>query len=261
MSDKETRVEVVEKEKQTAEVEKKPEETRVEVVDKRRMSREERQKMEDKEKLLSWVPKTELGRKVKSGKIKNINEVFDSSLKIMESEIVDLLLNLKSDLLNIGQSKGKFGGGKRRPWRQTQKKTKKGNVVSFAVMAVVGDCDGHIGIGYGKSKETLPAREKGIRKAKLEIMEINRGCGSYDCSCHEPHSIPFIVEGKCSSVRVKLMPAPKGTGLVASDELKKILKLSGIKDVYSKTFGKTRTTINTVKACISALEKLGGTNQ
>ena len=63
-------------------------------------------------------------------------------------------------------------------------------------------------------------------------------------------------KGKCSSVSVVLMPAPKGTGLVAGDELKKILKLAGIKDVYCKTSGRTRTTINCIKACIAALDKL-----
>ncbi len=218
---------------------------------------EERAEKEKREKLAAWVPKTELGRAVKSGKIKDIQEVFDSGKKILEPEIVDSLLNLKTELLNIGQAKGKFGGGKRRVWKQTQKKTQEGNVVSFSVMAVVGDEAGHVGIGVGKAKETLPAREKAIRKAKLNIRKVERGCGSYDCSCNEPHSIPMATQGKCSSVVVKLMPAPQGTGLVTNDELKKILRLAGIKDIYSKTFGNTRTTINMAKACIKALDKLG----
>ena len=78
----------------------------------------------------------------------------------------------------------------------------------------------------------------------------------YTCICNESHTIPFETEGKCGSSRVKLLPAPQGTGLVASDELKKILKLAGIKDIYSKTFGKKRTTFNLAKACINALENL-----
>ncbi len=219
-------------------------------------SREERREREDKEKLESWVPKTELGKQVKSGKIKNIQEIFDSGRKILEPGIVDTLLNLKVELLNTGQAKGKFGGGKRRPWKQTQKKTKEGNIATFSVLAVVGDGNGYIGIGSGRASETLPAKEKAIRKAKLNIIKIKRGCSSFDCSCDEMHSIPLKTEGKCSGVKVILMPAPQGSGLVIGDEMKKILKLAGIKDIYSKTFGPTRTTVNTAKACMDALTKL-----
>jgi len=158
-------------------------------------------------------------------------------------------------LISIGQAKGKFGGGKRRAWRQTQRKTKQQNVPTFSTMAVVGDGNGHVGVGSGEAKETLPARDKAIRKAKLNIIKIKRTCAAFDCACSEPHTIPFKVTGKAGSVRVTLIPAPQGTGLVVANELKKILKLTGIKDVYSKTFGKKRTTFNLVKACIEALKK------
>ena len=224
----------------------------------KRESREDRFAREAQEKLDNWVPRTQLGRDVRAGKVKNIEEVFDAGLKIMEPEIVDLLVRgLHTDTLFIGQAKGKFGGGKRRAFRQTQKKTKEGNVLTFGVMAVTGDGHGHVGIGYGRAAETLPAKEKAIRKAKLNIMKIPRGCASYDCSCEEEHSIPVAVEGKCSSVRVKLMPAPQGTGLVINDEMKKILRAAGIKDVYGKCSGKIKTTFNTAKACMKALVKLG----
>ncbi|MFH1237816.1 MAG: 30S ribosomal protein S5 [archaeon] len=210
------------------------------------------------EKLDNWVPKTQLGKDVRAGKIKNIDEIFAEGRKIMEPEIVDLLIkDLRTDSLFIGQAKGKFGGGKRRAFRQTQKKTKEGNILTFSVMAVVGDGHGHVGIGYGRASETLPAKEKAFRIAKLNIVKIPRGCGSYNCSCDEEHSIPFTVEGKCSSVRVKLIPAPQGTGLVIGNEMKKILKVVGIKDVYGKCLGKTRTTFNAAKACMAALNKLG----
>ncbi len=214
-------------------------------------------KQQSEEKLAQWKPKTELGKLVKQGKITNIDEVFEKGYKILEPEIVDALLpNLEYDLILIGQAKGKFGGGKRRAWRQTQKKTAEGNVPKFAALAVVGDRNGHVGIGYGKAKETLPAREKAIRKAKLNIFKVNRGCGSFDCICNDPHSIPAKTEGKEGSVRIILMPAPRGTGLVIEDECKKIMRLAGIKDIYSRTFGKTRTKFNLIKACIKALKKL-----
>jgi small subunit ribosomal protein S5 len=220
-----------------------------------RLSPEEREKRETEKRLEEWKPKTKLGKAVKEGKMKDVDKALQH--KILEQEIIDSLLNLRSDLLAIGQAKGKFGGGKRRAWRQTQKKTAEGNVPTFACMVVVGDGKGYVGIGHGKAKETLPARAKALRNAKLNMIKVNRGCGSFDCLCHEKHSIPFKVEGKCGSSKIVLLPAPQGTGLVVGDEVKKILKLAGIKDVYSKTFGQTKTTFNLAKATINALKKLG----
>jgi len=221
----------------------------------RKKELEKKEKNEQKESVAAWDPKTNLGREVKIGKIRNIDEILENKRKILEAEIVDSLIEIKSDLIAIGQAKGKFGGGKRRVWRQTQRKTKAKNIPSFSTMAVVGDENGHVGIGYGKSKETLPARDKAIRKAKLNIIKIKRGCASFDCACDELHSIPFKITGKAGSVRITLIPAPQGTGLVVANELKKVLSLAGIKDVYSKTFGKKRTTFNLIKACIDALKK------
>jgi small subunit ribosomal protein S5 len=203
----------------------------------------------------NWSPKTKLGIAVKKEEIKNIDEILNQNKKILEPQIVDSLIPVKTDLVLIGQAKGKFGGGKRRAWRQTQRKKKEGNVLTFSAMAIVGDENGHIGTGIGKATETLPARDKATRKAKLNLMKVTRGCGSFDCSCSEPHSIPFIVEGKAGSVRVTLMPASQGTGLIAAKELQKVLALAGIKDVYSKTFGKKKTSFNLVKACLDALDK------
>ena len=248
--------EIIEEEKEKGELVKELEEKgKLEVVDVSRMRRGEKTR---EEIVSAWDPKTQLGREVKAGKIKNIDEILDKKRKILESEIVDSLLNLKSDLISIGQSKGKFGGGKRRAWRQTQRKTQEGNIPSFSTMAVVGDENGHVGVGSGKAKETLPARDKSIRKAKINIFKAYRGCSSFDCSCSEPHTVPYIVKGRSGGVRVTLIPAPQGTGLVVANELKKVLKLAGIKDVYSKTFGNKRTSFNIVKACVDALKKTGG---
>jgi len=209
-----------------------------------------------REEIISvWSPKTNLGKEVKDGKITNIDEILNTNRKILEPEIVDFLMSIKTDLMSIGQSKGKFRGGKRRAWRQTQRKTQEGNVPTFSTMAVVGDEKGHVGIGSGRAKETLPARDKATRKAKLNIIRVNRGCSSFDCSYDEQHTIPFKVSGKAGSVRLYLIPAPQGTGLVVGNELKKILQLAGIKDIYSRTEGKKRTTFNLAKACIDALKK------
>lgn len=204
-----------------------------------------------------WKPKTELGMRVKEGAITDIKDILDNHRIILEPEIVEILLpKLESDLLLIGQAKGKFGGGQRRVFKQTQKKTAEGNKPNFATCAVVGNRDGYVGVGYGKSKETVPARDKAIRRAKLNVKQIRRGCGSWECGCKGSHSIPYAVEGHCGSVRLILFPAPKGKGLVAQEEVQKILKLAGIKDVWSKSSGKTSKTLNLVYACVDALNML-----
>ena len=202
-----------------------------------------------------WTPRTELGKLVRDGKIESLDQIYGRGMRVMEHEVIDYLTTTKSDLISIGQSKGKFGGGKRRAWRQTQRKTAEGNVPSFSCMAVVGNERGYVGLGYGKSKETLPAREKALKRAKISMIKVNRGCGSFECGCNEEHSIPFKVEAKAGSSKIVLMPAPKGTGLVLDKECIKILKLAGIKDVYSKTFGQTRTKMNLAMACLNALER------
>jgi small subunit ribosomal protein S5 len=205
----------------------------------------------------TWQPKTEIGRLVKKGKIKDMQEVFEQNKRILEPEIIDMLVpELESELLAIGQSKGKFGGGKRSIWRQTQKKTMEGNKPKFSTLTVVGNRKGFVGIGRGKAKETMPAREKSLRQAKLRLINIKRGCGAWACGCGEQHTIPFKVEGKCGSIRIYISPAPKGTGLKIEKECSKILELAGIKDIYSKTFGHTSTKVNLLTACFKALSKL-----
>ena len=254
----EKKTEEVPKTEETAEV-KTEDASKIEesakIPEEKRKETRGRNRWEKDNDVSGWIPKTKLGKEVKRGEIKNINEILDANKKIMEPEIVDSLIEVQSDLLAIGQSKGKFGGGKRRAWRQTQRKTKEGNVATFSTLAVVGDGKGHVGVGSGRAKETLPAREKSIRKAKLNLIEVKRTCSAFDCSCTELHTILFKTEGKAGSVRVVLIPAPQGTGLVVANELKKVLSLAGIKDVYSQTYGKKRTTFNLVKACMDALEK------
>lgn len=212
----------------------------------------------NKEELVeAWIPKTDLGRKVKSGEVSDISDIMDKGIQIKEAEIVDKILpEIDHDLLLIGQAKGKFGGGKRRAFRQTQKKTAEGNKPKFTTMVVCGNHDGIVGLGMGSSRETVPAREKAIRNSKTNITKIKRGCGSWECGCGEAHTIPFKVKGKCSSVIIELMPAPKGVGLCINDECKKVMEFAGIKDVWSKTYGQTSSRINLIKACFSALKQL-----
>ena len=191
--------------------------------------------------LEEWRPRTYVGRLVKEGKIKSIDDIFRLNLPIKEVEIVDYFLpDLKHEIVNINI---------------VQRQTDAGEVSQFQVLAVVGNEDGYVGVGIGKARQVSVAIEKAIKEAKLNIIPVRRGCGSWKCSCNDPHSVPFKVEGKCGSVRVRLIPAPKGVGLVAGDPAKVVLRLAGIKDVWTWTKGDTRTTINFVKATYEALRK------
>jgi small subunit ribosomal protein S5 len=123
-------------------------------------------------------------------------------------------------------------------------------------MVAIGDRNGHVGIGLGGAKETVPAREKAVRQAKLHTFKIKRGCGSWQCNCRTPHSIPFTVSGKSGSVIMTLIPAPKGKGLCIEKECAKVLALAGIRDVWSKTQGQTSVKVNLIRACEAALRNL-----
>ena len=210
-----------------------------------------------REELADWVPKTKLGKAVMQGKITDINKVLDEGIRIKESEIVDMLIpNLQSELILIGGRPGKGGGIERTPLRITAKMHRSGRKYTSTAFAIVGNQDGIIGVGKGRGLEGKEAVEKAIKKAKLNVMKIPRGCGSWECECGQPHSIPFKTYGKSGSVRVKLMPAPKGIGLAVADETKKILKLAGIKDVWGKTLGDTGTRINLIQAIYDSMMNL-----
>ncbi len=194
----------------------------------------------DKEALESWVPRTKVGRLVREGKITSLKEIFDRNLPLLEPEIVDYLLpDLVYERIDVNL---------------VQKVTDAGRVSRFRVVVVVGNGDGFVGIGSGKARQYLVALQKAIRNAKLNITPVRRGCGSWECACGEPHSVPFVVSGKAGSVRIILKPAPKGTGLVAGDVAKKVLSMAGIKDVWTQTFGETRTTYNFAMAVLDALK-------
>jgi len=192
-----------------------------------------------KANLEEWVPRTRVGRMVKEGKITSIDEIFAMNLPILEPEIVDYLLpDLKHEIIDVGI---------------VQKQTDAGELSRFRVVVVVGNENGYVGIGKGKAKQLRFAIEKAITNAKLMIAPVRRGCGSWECMCGTPHSVPFTVSGKSGSVRITLYPAPKGTGLVTGDVAKVVLRMAGIKDVWSKTLGETRTTYNFARATYNAL--------
>ncbi len=205
---------------------------------------------------MNWTPKTALGRLVSEGKITKFDQITERGMKIMEPEIVDFFFpELQTDFVLVGQAKGKFGGGQRRVYKHTQKKIREGARMKFSYVAVVGNGDGYVGVGKGSSRESLPAKERAIKSAKLNITRIIRACGSWECGCGKPHSVPFRVIGKAGSVRMKLFPAPRGSGLVTHSEARRILKIAGVSDAWSQSDGDTRSRINLAFATFNALKE------
>ncbi len=216
-----------------------------------------RNREEKKDELYAWTPRTKLGKKVMEGQYSSIDEIIDSGEKIKEPEIVDKLVpNLKSEIIYIGGSPGKGGGSRKTPTRRTARMHRSGRRFKISSMVVVGDENGHVGVGFSEGVDNRDAISKATRLAKINIFRIARGCGSLECMCGQPHSIPMKTEGKRASVRVVLMPAPKGIGLCASAEAKKFLKLAGIKDIWFKSFGNTGSRINFIYAIEDAFKNL-----
>jgi small subunit ribosomal protein S5 len=196
---------------------------------------------------MEWEPKTKLGRMVKEGKFASLDEVLATGKPILEPEIVDYFIpNLKSVTIEINA---------------TQRMTDSGRRTSYRAIVLVGDEKGHVGYGVGKANEVAAAIAKATQEAKKNIIKVNLGCGSWECRCGQPHSIPFSVEGKESASQVVLKPAPRGLGLVANETIKQVLSLAGVKDVWSQARGSTGNKYNIVLATFKALRKLGGAKQ
>ena len=188
-----------------------------------------------------WTPRTKLGRLVLEGKVVSMEEVFNSGYRIQEPEIVDRLLpNYKQEVLSMGI---------------IQKQTDAGEQSRFRVVVAVGNEDGFVGVGTGKARQIRLAVDKAAMYAKLNITPVRRGCGSWECGCGKPHSIPFRVEGKCGSVRFEIIPGPRGLGLVANEMAKTILRLAGIKDCWTRSFGSTSTATSLAFAVYDALKR------
>ncbi|KAK2843936.1 40S ribosomal protein [Arthroderma sp. PD_2] len=190
-------------------------------------------KNEEKE----WQPVTKLGRLVKAGKITSIEQIYLHSLPIKEYQIVDFFLpKLKDEVMKI---------------KPVQKQTRAGQRTRFKAIVVIGDSEGHVGLGIKTSKEVATAIRAAIIIAKLSVLPVRRGY--WGSNLGEPHSLPTKTSGKCGSVSVRLIPAPRGTGLVASPSVKRFLQLAGVGDIYTTSSGSTKTLENTLKATFVAV--------
>ncbi|KZZ93817.1 Ribosomal protein S5 [Moelleriella libera RCEF 2490] len=190
-------------------------------------------KSEEKE----WQPVTKIGRLVKAGKINSMEELYLHSLPIKEFQIVDHFLpKLKDEVMKI---------------KPVQKQTRAGQRTRFKAVVIIGDSEGHVGLGIKTSKEVATAIRAAIIIAKLSVIPVRRGY--WGTNLGTPHTLPSKQSGKCGSVSVRLIPAPRGTGLVASPAVKRFLQLAGVEDAYTSSAGSTKTLENTLKACFMAV--------
>jgi small subunit ribosomal protein S5 len=191
--------------------------------------------------MANWTPKTRLGKLVAGGKVTTMSDALATRLPLREAEIVDILLpDVADEVLDVNM---------------VQRMTDSGRRVKFAITVVVGNRDGFVGIGRFKGKEVGPSIRKAIDVAKTNIIEVKRGCGSWECGCATPHSLPFEVVGKTGSVVVTLRPAPRGTGLAVGDIAKTVLRMAGITDAWGMTGGHSKTTTNYSLAAFEALRQ------
>jgi len=190
----------------------------------------------------SWTPVTKVGRLVKAGLIKKIEELYLFSIPIKEYQIVDHFLpDLKDDVMRLSP---------------VQKQTSAGQRTRFKAYVVVGDCDGHVGVGNKCAKEVANAIRGAIEVAKLAVIPVRRGY--WGNKIGKPHTVPMKVTGKCGSVRLRLVPAPRGAGIVAAPVSKKILQFAGVEDVYTSSQGMTKTGGNFAMATFDAVKRTYG---
>ncbi len=189
----------------------------------------------------AWIPKTSIGRMVKNREITSIEQIFAMGKPIKEVEIVDSLISVRNDVIEIAS---------------VQRMTKNNRRQKYRVTVIVGDMNGHVGVGTAKDVEVKPAIASAIKNAKLHIIPVRFGCGSWECSCGTGHSLPIKSVGRCGSAEVILKPAPRGVGIVANKIVKSVLMHAGAKDVWSFSRGRTKDIYNTALATYQALGKI-----
>ena len=186
-----------------------------------------------------WEPQTRLGRKVQEGEITSMEDALMSGLPLKEAELVDQLLpGLEDEVLDINM---------------VQRMTDSGRRVKFRCVVAIGNRDGYLGYAEGRDDQVGGAIQKAIDVAKLNLIEVDRGSGSWEDSAGGVNSLTRTAEGKAGSVTVEIQPAPQGLGLAGAETVRNILELAGVQDAWTSSTGSTRTTVNLAKATFNAL--------
>merc|ERR1719382_905541 len=191
-----------------------------------------------------WNPKTKLGRLVNAGQITTFEEIFKFSMPIKEPQVIDAIaakndLKFEEEVMKV---------------KPVQKQTKAGQRTRFKAWVLIGDKAGHIGLGQCAHKEVQGAIKGAGSIAKMNLIPVRKGY--WGNKIKAPHTIPAKITGKNGSVSVRLIPAPRGTGIVGAPTIKKVLTLAGIEDCYTNTVGSSRTKGNFLFAVYKALNHL-----
>ncbi|KAB1187898.1 MULTISPECIES: 30S ribosomal protein S5 [Haloferax] len=187
-----------------------------------------------------WEPRTRLGRMVQNGDVTSMDQALETGLPLKEPQIVDQLLpGLEDEVLDINM---------------VQRMTDSGRRVKFRCVVAVGNRDGYLGYAEARDDQVGGAIQKAIEVAKLNIIKVDRGSGSWEDRAGGLNSLSRKAEGKAGSVTVRIIPAPQGLGLAAAETVRNILELAGVQDAWTKSDGNTRTTVNLAKATYNALK-------
>ncbi|XP_038113816.1 LOW QUALITY PROTEIN: 40S ribosomal protein S2-like [Culex quinquefasciatus] len=165
-----------------------------------------------------WIPVPKLGRLVRDGKIRTLEEIYLYSLPILSR-------SLKDEVLKI---------------MPVQKQTRAGQCTRFKAFVAIGDSNDHICLGVKCSKEVVTAIRGAIILAKLSVMPVHRGY--WGNKIGKPHTVLFKVFGKYGSVLVRLNPVLSDTGIVPAPVPKKLLQMTGIEDCVGVTKPEIRVT-------------------
>lgn len=171
------------------------------------------------------------------------------ALPIKEPEIVKKIADNNAA---AGSTKGQFVDEVMKV-KPVQKQTKAGQRTRFKAWVLIGDKNGHLGLGQKSHKEVQVAIKGAMAVARLNLIPIR--LGYWGNKIGAPETVPFKVTGKNGSVSIRLIPAPKGTGIVGAPTSKKVLMLAGVKDCYTSSTGCTRTMGNFIYATFNALSK------
>lgn len=131
------------------------------------------------------------------------------------------------------------------------KVVKGGRRFRFSALVVIGDKKGRVGFGLGKANEVPDAIKKGVEAAKKNMINVR---------IIDNSTIPHPITGKYGSGEVRLLPASKGTGVIAGGAIRVVLELAGINDILTKCIG-SRTPINMVRATFDGLSSLRTVNE
>jgi small subunit ribosomal protein S5 len=178
---------------------------------------------------------------VAAGEVTTWEGALATGLPIREAPLVDRIVpGLSEEVIDISM---------------VQRMTDSGRRVKFRATVAVGNKEGFIGIGGARDAQVGGAVKRAAGYAKLNLVQVDRGCGSWECGCSNPHSVPIEVVGEAGSVRITLMPAPRGLGLAAAETAKKVLRLAGIRDSWTRVDGESRNAMNFAKATYDALKR------